>query len=198
MPHHVYINHVRREHALQLQYIVNVLAASWDKDEEQAFVFLRFIFFPSQNANIFELAVRPSKSRGSNKQTKQRITHLYWISSSSDYLLDLFSLPSAVGGLVASYGAPLHTVTERSVLGCIRMAMEKHHPHRLWVMQQTHVCITQNNCIASISKNLVMPFSPFSLTLVSFPPTVKDTNKKTNKAQASETVTPELLITKWY
>lgn len=100
--------------------------------------------------------------------------------------------------LVASYGAPLHTVTERSVLGCIRMAMEKHHPHRLWVMQQTHVCITQNNCIASISKNLVMPFSPFSLTLVSFPPTVKDTNKKTNKAQASETVTPELLITKWY
>ena len=50
MPHHVYINHVRREHALQLQYIVNILAASWDKDEEQAFVFLRLIFFPSQNA----------------------------------------------------------------------------------------------------------------------------------------------------
>lgn len=43
MPHHVYINHVRRGHALQQQYVVYILTASGDKDRPQAFVLLKLI-----------------------------------------------------------------------------------------------------------------------------------------------------------
>lgn len=46
MPHHVYINHVRRVRALQQQYLVCILTASGDKDRAQAFVLLRLIIAP--------------------------------------------------------------------------------------------------------------------------------------------------------
>lgn len=71
-----------------------------------------------------------------------------------------FSLSSAEG-FALPRGVPLHRMTEH--FGLIWVALgalwKKYRPHCLWVIQQTHVCITPNNCLASISKNLVLPFS---------------------------------------
>lgn len=193
MPHRLHVNHVRREDALQQQTMF--LPQAEIKTQHKLLLFSD-INFTSQKCCISQLAVALCKSKSNNWQTNGQINHPYWISSSCcDYLHVLFFFVlcrrfcATPWGSIASNDRALWVV-----LGCIRSAMEKYHPHCLWVIQQTHVCITQNNCLASISKNLVLPLSLLLscpvLSFFFFSP-VTDTNKKSNKAQASEMVAAE-------
>lgn len=72
MPHHVHINQVRREHALQQQYVVYILTASGDKDRAQAFVLLRLIIPPK----MLHLLANCDTVSPTDKQ-KRQTNHLY-------------------------------------------------------------------------------------------------------------------------